>query len=113
MYHARCASILSFDEASNALSRPDCARCHAGCVRAATLPPDDHANHPMPTAASMAAVQPSSAGLPAGGADVAARIAASTRHAEWAMIRVGNDDSVRAWVVYPERSTKAPVVVVV
>jgi carboxymethylenebutenolidase len=85
----------------------------AACVRAATLPPDDHANHPMPTAASMAAVQPSSAGLPAGGADVAARIAASTRHAEWAMIRVGNDDSVRAWVVYPERSTKAPVVVVV
>ncbi|HEV7994388.1 MAG TPA: dienelactone hydrolase family protein [Gemmatimonadaceae bacterium] len=29
------------------------------------------------------------------------------------MIRTGPSDSVRAWVVYPERSTKAPVVVVV
>jgi len=29
------------------------------------------------------------------------------------MIRTGADDSVRAWVVYPERSTKAPVVVLV
>jgi carboxymethylenebutenolidase len=29
------------------------------------------------------------------------------------MIRTGDGDSVRAWVVYPERSTKAPVVIVV
>jgi carboxymethylenebutenolidase len=29
------------------------------------------------------------------------------------MIRTGSNDSVRAWVVYPERSAKAPVVVVV
>ena len=29
------------------------------------------------------------------------------------MIRTGPSDSVRAWVVYPQRSTKAPVVVVV
>jgi carboxymethylenebutenolidase len=29
------------------------------------------------------------------------------------MIKVGASDSVRAWVVYPERSTKAPVVIVV
>jgi carboxymethylenebutenolidase len=29
------------------------------------------------------------------------------------MIRTGNGDSVRAWVVYPERSTKAPIVLVV
>jgi carboxymethylenebutenolidase len=29
------------------------------------------------------------------------------------MIRTGPSDSVKAWVVYPERSTKAPVVVVV
>src|SRR5690606_31689602 len=34
------------------------------------------------------------------------------RHGEWAMIAVG-DDSIRAWVVYPERSTPAPVVLVV
>jgi len=29
------------------------------------------------------------------------------------MVRTGPSDSVRAWVVYPQRSTKAPVVVVV
>jgi carboxymethylenebutenolidase len=29
------------------------------------------------------------------------------------MIRTGDGDSIRTWVVYPERSTKAPVVVVV
>ena len=29
------------------------------------------------------------------------------------MIRTGDGDSIKAWVVYPERSTKAPVVVVV
>jgi carboxymethylenebutenolidase len=57
---------------------------------------------------SVAAVPP----LPAGATTVAARLVASPRHGEWAMIRTGAD-SVRAWVVYPERSTKAPVVLVV
>ena len=40
------------------------------------------------------------------------RLAASPRHGEWVMINAGSD-SVRAWVVFPERKTKAPVVVVV
>lgn len=47
------------------------------------------------------------------GTVAAARIAASPRHAEWVTIGAGTPDSVRAWVVYPERSTKAPVVVVI
>jgi carboxymethylenebutenolidase len=52
--------------------------------------------------------------LPAGAAEVDARLAASPRHGEWAMVSVdGGADSVRAWVVYPERSGRAPVVVVV
>jgi carboxymethylenebutenolidase len=50
--------------------------------------------------------------LPAGSADAAARLAASPRHREWVMIATGGD-SVGAWVVYPERKTKAPVVLVV
>ena len=83
------------------------------CVRSATLPSDDHAAHPTPAVAASVPTQPSSTGLPAGGADVAARLASSTRHAEWAMVRVGSNDSVRVWIVYPERRTKAPVVVVV
>ncbi len=53
------------------------------------------------------------ASIPAGAADVDARLAASPRHGEWAMVSAGGADSVRAWVVYPERSDKAPVVIVV
>lgn len=41
------------------------------------------------------------------------RISESPRHGEWVMVRTGANDSVRAWIVYPERSTKAPVVVVI
>jgi carboxymethylenebutenolidase len=84
----------------------------AACVRPSALPSDDHTTHIPPTAVATPLTQPSTA-LPAGANDVAARLAASTRHAEWAMVRVGEGDSVRAWVVYPERSTKAPVVIVI
>src|SRR5690606_344834 len=59
---------------------------------------------------SMAAQDPT---LPADANTANARLAASPRHAEWAMIPAGNNDSVRAWVVYPERNTQAPVVLVV
>ena len=51
--------------------------------------------------------------LPAGAADAEARIKASPRHAEWATIKTSATDSVVAWVVYPERRDKAPVVVVI
>jgi carboxymethylenebutenolidase len=51
--------------------------------------------------------------IPAGAGEVQARLAASPRHGEWAMVSAGPGDSVRAWVVYPERRTRAPVVVVV
>ncbi|HEY0971360.1 MAG TPA: dienelactone hydrolase family protein [Gemmatimonadales bacterium] len=51
--------------------------------------------------------------LPAGADEAEARLAASPRHAEWTMIASGSGDSTRAWVVYPERSSRAPVVVVV
>jgi carboxymethylenebutenolidase len=48
------------------------------------------------------------------GADAAqSRLTASPRHGEWVMIRTGPNDSLRSWVVYPERSTKAPVIIVV
>jgi carboxymethylenebutenolidase len=78
-----------------------------------TVPPDEHMGHgtetvpPISDAAAMAVT-----GIPAGATEAQARLAASPRHGEWAMIPAGGD-SVRAWVVYPERSTKAPVIVVV
>ena len=51
--------------------------------------------------------------LPPDAAGAPARLAASPRHGEYVTIRTGGADSLRAWVVYPQRSTKAPVVVVV
>jgi len=51
--------------------------------------------------------------IPAGATEVRARLDASPRHGEWAMVSAGSGDSVRAWVVYPERRDRAPVVVVV
>lgn len=76
------------------------------------MDPNDHSMHDVSPASAAGGAMQQQAGLPAGGNDVAARLAKSPRHAEWAMIRSGND-SIRAWVVYPERKTKAPVVVVI
>jgi carboxymethylenebutenolidase len=84
----------------------------AACARAPE--PDVHAGHAMtPAASPSTAAMPNDAALPAGSAGAAARVAASPRHGEYVMIRTGPADSVRAWVVYPERSSKAPVVLVV
>lgn len=43
----------------------------------------------------------------------AERLAASTRHGEWATITAEGGDEFRAWVVYPERRDTAPVIVVI
>ena len=51
--------------------------------------------------------------FPADAGAVAARLTSSTRHGEYAMIRTPQGDSVKAWVVYPERRGRAPVVIVV
>jgi carboxymethylenebutenolidase len=51
--------------------------------------------------------------LPADANTARERLQKSPRHGEWAMIPVGGTDSLRVWVVYPERSTRAPVVLVV
>jgi carboxymethylenebutenolidase len=74
----------------------------------------DHAHPDDGRAAQRAAAQgvEQSTALPAGAADAAQRLASSPRHAEWVTINAGSD-SVRAWVVYPERRQRAPVVVVI
>lgn len=51
--------------------------------------------------------------LPASADEATSRLDASPRHGEWVKYSAGADDSVMAWVVYPERSDGAPVVVVV
>src|SRR6185503_3435387 len=70
----------------------------------------EHADHDS-VSPSVGTV-PQSTSLPADAANARARLSASPRHGEWVMIPAGAD-SVRAWIVYPERKTKAPVVVVV
>jgi carboxymethylenebutenolidase len=76
---------------------------------------DSHADHAATPSATAATTTTTSAdaSLPAGATTVADRLARSPRHGEYAMIKTGPSDSVRAWVVYPERANKAPVVVVV
>ena len=51
--------------------------------------------------------------LPADGTTATARLEASPRHGEWVTYDAGGGDRVQAWVVYPERSDPAPVVVVI
>jgi len=72
---------------------------------------DPHADHSVSSGTTTAA--DTSSALPPDAAGAPARLAASPRHGEWVMIRTGSGDSLHTWVVYPERSTKAPVVVVV
>ncbi|MGZ8377735.1 MAG: dienelactone hydrolase family protein [Gemmatirosa sp.] len=88
----------------------------AGCARSSRMVADEHAGHAettTTTSTTTTTTRVTSAALPAGAAGARARIAASPRHGEWAMVRTSTGDSVRAWVVYPERATKAPVVLVV
>jgi len=72
----------------------------------------DHAE-PAMEGGAVAVTQPmqSSAGAPSA-QTVASRLAASPRHSEWVMVPAG-PDTVRTFVVYPERSSRAPVVLVV
>ncbi len=77
---------------------------------------DEHASHATSDGEMRDGIaQPDDATLPAGSATVAARLAASPRHGEYVMIArtKGGTDSLRAWVVYPQRRDKAPVVIVI
>jgi carboxymethylenebutenolidase len=76
---------------------------------------DSHAaaDHAMPSASAANVSAADDRTRPPDASGALARLASSPRHAEWAVIRTGEGDSIRAWVVYPERSSKAPVVLVV
>ena len=74
---------------------------------------DEHAGHENHAVASGVVVQAQGENLPASNPTAADRLSKSPRHGEWARVRVGSSDSVTAWVVYPERRDKAPVVLVI
>jgi len=81
------------------------------CTTTASSNASDHSDHDSVAPSSAASVSTSTA-LPADAQGARARLTSSPRHGEWVMIPAGRD-SVRAWVVYPETKSKAPVVVVV
>ncbi len=98
--------------------------CALSIVAIATLLPvrasaqDAHAAHaielPMTQAApSQAASVPDNPNLPAGEEGAKSRLEKSPRHGEYADVPVPGGSPIRAWVVYPERRDKAPVVVVI
>jgi len=76
---------------------------------------DSHAgtDHALPSPSSSSVSAPDNRGLSPDASGALARLNSSPRHGEWVTIRTGNGDSLRTWVVYPERSSKAPVVLVV
>jgi carboxymethylenebutenolidase len=73
---------------------------------------DTHTDHGV-SSPSVALAATATRGLPPDATGALARLSASPRHSEWVTVRTGDGDSLRTWVVYPERSTKAPVVIVV
>jgi len=81
---------------------------------------DDHMMHMgsadmrAPTGGALSTSQ-GTPGLPASNVTAPARLAASPRHGEWIKLawEPGSKDSLMAWIVYPMKAGKAPVVVVV
>jgi carboxymethylenebutenolidase len=76
------------------------------------VPVDEHAGH-IETGPVALPGATQGAGLPASNATATERLEKSPRHGEWVSVKVGPADSVTAWVVYPERRDKAPVVLVI
>lgn len=76
---------------------------------------DSHpaADHAPPSSSASSVSAPDNRELPADASGALARLNSSPRHGEWVTIHTGNGDSLRTWAVYPERSSKAPVILVV
>lgn len=85
----------------------------AGRVKPAQAVADEHAGHDMSSMTTPLVVVPQAMGIPASGAGARERLEKSPRHGEWVAIKVNATDSVMAWVVYPERRDKAPVVITI
>jgi carboxymethylenebutenolidase len=86
------------------------------CTTTKTVPTvDSHSgtDHAPSSTSQAVAAAPQTQGLPPDAAGAPSRLVSSPRHGEWVTVHTGGGDSLRTWVVYPERSTKAPVILVV
>lgn len=97
--------ITSFLVASLLVAAPSIVLAQSGMVH-------DMSSHDMASHAVGNTVDDTA--LPPDAEHSLARLNASPRHGQWVMIpTTASGDSMRAWIVYPERSTKAPVVIVI
>lgn len=85
----------------------------SACTTTQMNPGGEHAAESHAAGPAGSATVVSNASLPAGADEAMARLTSSPRHGEWITVSTGPSDSIKAWVVYPERKTKAPVVIVV
>lgn len=74
---------------------------------------DPHLGHAVVAQAPQGAVAPKQPGLPAGEEQAKATLDASPRHGEYVNVPVAGGTPLKAWIVYPERKDKAPVVIVI
>jgi carboxymethylenebutenolidase len=81
-------------------------------VAAAQEAHGDHAQAAAPAAVELPARTGKDA-LPAAEAQAKDALEKSPRHGEWVDVPVTGAKPIRAWVVYPERKDKAPVVIVI
>jgi carboxymethylenebutenolidase len=87
--------------------------CVATIAPARAFAQDAHAAHAPEGASAQAPAAPDNPNLPAGEEGAKARLEKSPRHGEYADVPVPGGPPIRAWVVYPERKDKAPVVIVI
>jgi carboxymethylenebutenolidase len=73
----------------------------------------DHEGHDRHTSTSGGNVIADDPSLPADATNAVERLKKSTRHGEWANVTMSTGDSIRMWVVYPEKDAKTPVVIVI
>ena len=85
----------------------------ASPVFAQTPAADPHAGHAMEAQQPAAAAQPRNANLPPDNAAAPEQLKSSPRHVDWVDVKGSNGTPIKAFVVYPERKDKAPVVIVV
>jgi carboxymethylenebutenolidase len=107
--------MMSAQSAATGLALTVSLLCAACTSNKAVPVMDSHtaADHALPSPSASAVSAQDNRGLPPDASGALPRLSGSPRHGEWVTIRTGNGDSLRTWVVYPERSTKAPVVLVV
>ena len=89
--------------------------CSQPATTTTTTPSPEHDHAAMGNGGTASVSVISDLKLAPGASTAMMRLERSPRHGEWVTIRTDpqSGDSLRAWVVYPQRATKAPVVIVV